>query len=106
MTDTVLTLITPASRIQDADGVWRSQEETRREILARMDSIDRAEYFAAGRLDFRPEYRFTVFAGDYAGEALCEHGGERYAIYRSYHVPGTDDLELYVKAEAGVRNGT
>lgn len=106
MIDTALTLLASAQRTQDADGIWRTRAETRREILARLDSVDRGEFFAAGQNGLRPDHRFTVFAGEYRGETLCEYEGALYAIYRSYQIPGTDDLELYVKREVGVSNGT
>ena len=105
MIDTTLRLISPATRVQDEDGIWRTVGETAREILAQEDSIGRSEFFAAGQSGFRPERRFTVFAGEYRGEAACEYGGTRYAIYRTYHVPGTDYLELYAQREGGVHNG-
>lgn len=102
MTDTTITLIKPAQRYQDADGVWRTRQETRREIFARLSSVDRGEFFAAGQNGLRPEFRFIVFTGEYAGETLCEYNGAQYAIYRTYQEPGTDDLELYVQRKAGV----
>lgn len=46
-----------------------------------------------------------MFIDEYQGEDLCEFNGDRYAIYRTYHVPGTDDLELYVKREVGASHG-
>ena len=105
MIDTTLTLIVPGQRAQDEKGVWRAGSETAREIFARLSSVDRGEFFAAGENGLRPEHRFTVFAAEYEGETLCEYDGERYAIYRTYQVPGTDDLELYVTRKAGVANG-
>lgn len=105
MTDTVLTLIAPGQRVQDENGVWRTRAETRRTILARMDSIDRGEFFAAGESGLRPEYRFTVNACEYAGEPLCEWEGMRFAVYRTYQLPGTDALELYTQRKAGITNG-
>ena len=105
MIDTAITLITPAGRYQDADGIWRTQAETRREILARLSSVDRGEFFAAGQNGLRPDFRFVVFAGEYAGEKLCEYNGAQYAVYRTYQVPGTDDMELYVQRKAGLKNG-
>ena len=105
MVDAVITLIKSGSQRQDARGVWRDTDETTREIFARMDSVARTEFFNGGQTGFRPEYRFTVFIDEYQGEDLCEFNGDRYAIYRTYHVPGTDDLELYVKREVGASHG-
>lgn len=105
MVDTEITLIRPEGRRQDADGVWRSTGTELRTILARMDDVSRSEFFAAGQAGMRPQYRFIVNPVEYGGEATCEWNGARYAIYRTYHVPGTDDLELYVQREAGVTGG-
>lgn len=101
MVDAVITLIKPASQQRDAEGVWRESGEQAREIYARMESVGRTEFFSGGQKGFNPQMRFTVFIGEYQGEDLCEYNGERYAIYRTYHVPGTDDLELYVQREVG-----
>lgn len=106
MADTVLTLIAPAGSVQDADGVWRDTGEETREIFAHADSVGRNEFFSGGQAGFRPELRFTVFVDEYQGEAVCEYESMRYAIYRTYHVPGTDWLELYVQREVGVQRGT
>lgn len=105
MVDTTIKLITDAEQYQDDYGIWRTREQTKREIYARVSSIDRREFFSAGESGFKPEYKFTVFMAEYHGEALCEYEDKTYAIYRSYHVPGTDDLELYVQQKVGVSNG-
>lgn len=105
MVDTEITLIKPEGRYKDTEGVWRDRGETRRTILARMDDVTRAEFFAAGQNGMRAEFRFIVNPIEYEGEQLSEWNGMRYAIYRTYHVPGTDDLELYAQREAGVTRG-
>ena len=105
MVDTEITLIRPANREQDENGVWRDTKEEARTILARMDDITRAEFYAAGQYGMRPDFRFIVNPVEYRGETVCAWNGRRYAIYRTYHVPGTDDLELYVQREAGVTGG-
>lgn len=74
---------------------------TRRKVLIRVDDIARAEFSSAGRNGLNPEFKFTVFFGDYAGEAVCEYNSKTYSIYRTYRVPGTDDLELYVERKGG-----
>lgn len=105
MIDTVITLIGPPVRYQDEAGVWRTSGETKTEVFAQVDSITRAEFFAAGQTGLSPDWRFTVFAGEYHGESVCEYDGKRYAVYRTYHLPGTDYMELYVQREAGVARG-
>lgn len=96
----VITLLSN-TRSQDATGVWRDGEEIRREIFCQVDSVSRAEFFAAGQSGLRPEYRITVFFGDYHGETRLIYNGARYAVYRTYHAR-TDELELYVQREVGV----
>lgn len=102
MVDTEITLIKPAGRVQDETGVWRTTEPEERTILARVDDVSRAEFFAAGQSGMRAEFRFLVNPVEYAGEDVCAYAGRRYAIYRTYHVPGSDELELYVQREVGV----
>lgn len=105
MVDSTIILITPSQRYQDDDGVWRTRKQSKREILARVSSVDRREFFAGGEAGFRPEYQFTVFAAEYHEEALCEYEGKTYAVYRTYHVPGTDYLEIYVQRKVGITDG-
>lgn len=71
------------------------------EVFCRVSSVTRSEFFEGGRNGLNPSFQFTIFAGDYNGESLIEYSGETYAVYRTYHVPGTDYLELYVQREGG-----
>ena len=96
----VITLLS-YERTQEATGVWRDGEETRRDIFCQVDSVSRAEFFAAGQNGLRPEYRITVFFGDYQGETRLIFEGVTYSVYRTYHAR-TDELELYVQREVGV----
>lgn len=106
MVDTEIILIKPAARVQDATGVWRSTAEDKRTILARMDDVSRSEFFNAGQAGMRAEFRFIVNPIEYEGEDTLEWNGKRYAIYRHYNIPGTDDMELYAQREVGVQRGT
>lgn len=74
---------------------------TSRRVYCKVLSVTRSEFFEAGRNGLNPAYKFTMFAGDYAGETLCEYRGQTYSIYRTYHVPGTDMIELYVERKGG-----
>lgn len=98
--DDVLILVAGTERTQDEYGVWRSTTE-RREVFCKAESIGQREFFEAGRNGLNPEFRFKVFAGDYQGESLCTYHDQSYAIYRTYHVPGTDYMELYVERKGG-----
>lgn len=97
--DDVLTLVS-YTYTKDAYGVDRGTP-TERRIFCRTDSITRLEFYEAGRNGLNPEMKFIIFAGDYAGETVCRFHGAQYSVYRTYHVPGTDYLELYVQREGG-----
>jgi hypothetical protein len=114
MADTTVMLIKPSTRRQDANGVWHTVEESQREVFARVESVERSEFFAAGQKGLRPELRVTLAAIEYEGEQVCAVDGVRYAIYRTYraspeahfrtarNAADPDDLELYLQREVGV----
>lgn len=89
-----------SEQYKDEYGVTHSRIRPRT-ILCRVGSVTRAEFFDAGRNGLNPEFMFTVFHGDYLGETTCRFHGQDYGIYRTYHVPGTDDLELYAERKGG-----
>lgn len=94
----VISLVS-TTQTQDAFGVWR-QTETKRDVFCQVDSVTRAEFFEAGRSGLNPEYRFTLFAGDYNGESLVIFNGKPYSVYRTFHAR-TDEIELYVERKGG-----
>jgi hypothetical protein len=102
--DTVVTLIS-YTKAQDAKGVIRDGVPIRRERLAQVESIGRSEFYAAGKQGLRPALKFTLFHANYNGERELEHMGQRYAVYRTYRVPGTDYMELWTEQKGGVSNG-
>ena len=97
--DAVLILV-GKTRVQDEYGMWK-ETPAPRQIFCQVESVTRAEFFDGGRNGLNPEFRFTVFAGDYAGETVCQYEGNQYAIYRTYRVPGTDYMELYAERKGG-----
>lgn len=94
----VITLV-PTEKSQDVYGVWR-ETGTGRDVFCQVDSISRAEFFDAGRSGLNPEYRFTLFFGDYNGEQTIIYNGKAYAVYRTYHAR-TDVIELYAERKGG-----
>ena len=73
---------------------------TKRTVFAKCTSVSQTEWFEGGRIGLNPQYRFTLFAGDYAGEKELEYNGTRYTIYRTYYASG-DIVELYTEEKRG-----
>lgn len=85
MSDVVDGIIALISKTSQKDTYGRTvPTETSREVFAQIDSVSRAEFFAAGQNGLNPEYRFTVFSGEYTGEREADYNGVRYSIYRTY----------------------
>ena len=93
----VLTLIAQTITIDEYGN--EVSTETERPVFCEVGSITQSEFYAAANTELNPEYRFTVFFGDYEGEALVEYNGSRYAIYRTYRTG--DSLELYAERKVG-----
>ena len=73
---------------------------TGRDVFCKVDSVTRDEFFEAGRSGLNPEYRMTMFFGDYNGENLIGYKGRLYSVYRTYQAK-TDIIELYVERKGG-----
>ena len=82
-------------------------EETayEKEIFCKVDSVTRQEFFEGGRNGLNPSFVFTIFTGDYNEDCVIEYKGNRYGVYRTYTVPGTDYMELYAERKGGVIKG-
>lgn len=94
----VIYLLAPTME-KDEYGVIKPTYSEKR-VFCQVDSVTRAEFFEGGRSGFNPDYKFTVFFGDYNGEPLVRYNGNTYSIYRTYHAR-TDILELYVERKGG-----
>ena len=73
--------------------------EVEKQVFCEVDSITQTEFYQAADTELNPEYRFTIFFGDYDGQPIVIYNGVRYSIYRSYRTG--DDLELYVERKIG-----
>ena len=76
------------------------KNRTAKQVFCSVDSVTRSEFFDAGRSGLKPEYRFTMFFGDYDGETVVGYKGRLYSVYRTYHAK-TDVIELYVERQGG-----
>lgn len=96
--DSVIKLMS-AIESRDEYGVTR-KTYTSREVMCRVDNVTRTEFFDGGRSGLNPQFRFTMFHGDYKGESLVEFEGLTYAVYRTYR-SDSDYIELYVERRGG-----
>lgn len=96
MTD-VLTLITQTISTDTYGNEYAT--ETENTVYCEVDSITQMEFYNAANTEINPEFRFTVFFGDYDGQVLVEYQGNRYTIYRTYRAG--DYMELYAERKIG-----
>lgn len=95
--DVIYVLTTNKS--QDDYGRW-IETTTPKQIFCQVDSITQREFFEAGRNGLNPQFKFTVFFGDYNNEPIIEYKGNTYAVYRTY-LRKDDYIELYVERKGG-----
>lgn len=93
-----------SSWIKDKNGVNR-KIETSRTVYCNVSSVSQSEFFQAGQMGLKPEYRFTMFFYDYLNEEIIEYNGTRYTVYRTFH-SSNDLIELYTNKVAGNVNGS
>ena len=96
MTD-VLTLVAQTVTLDDYGNEVATEVET--QVFCEVDSITQSEFYQAANTELNPEYKFTIFFGDYSGQPIVIYNGVRYAIYRTYRAD--DNLELYVERKIG-----
>lgn len=89
-----------ATRSQDERLVWQ-ETQTLKQVFCKAESVTRQEFFDGGRNGLKPEYKFTLFFGDYSGEQSLIYNGVEYAVYRTYKAT-TDEIELYAERKGGV----
>ena len=84
---------------QSDEGVLQ-RSFAKRKVYVRITSVSSSEWFEGGRMGLNPQYRFTVFDGDYKGESMIDYEGLIYSIYRTYR-PNKDEVELYTELRKG-----
>lgn len=101
--DDVITLV---KQSYEKDGIGQDipVEETR-EILCDVESITGNEWRAAGQNHINAEMMVKTAAINYSGEKIAIFHGERKAVYRTYCPKDSDEIELYLKDEAGETGG-
>lgn len=76
-------------------------KETFREVWATLTSVYRQEFLEAGRDGLNPELVVTTPLVNYQGEQSAVVRGIRYGVYRTYMVPNSDMIEIYLEGKAG-----
>lgn len=89
---------------QNDYGVWE-EIQTSRDVFCQVESVTRAEFFEGGRNGLNPEFRMSMFSGDYNGERLLMYNGNTYSIYRTF-IAKNDIIELYVERKGGTNGGS
>ena len=100
---TPITLLA-TTKTQNDYGVW-VETQTSRDVFCQVDSVTRSEFFEGGRNGLNPEYRMTLFFGDYEGEKLLIYNGNTFSVYRTYQ-GRNDTIELYVERKGGSNGKT
>ena len=78
----------------EAAGVGTERTETSRTVFCTIKSIGQQEAYLAMGQGLNPELKVVLaHEFEYQGEGLCEIGGVRYQILRTY-VTETDGIEL------------
>lgn len=99
----VITLLSSV-KTQNQYGVWE-ETLTSKDVFCQVDSVTRQEFFEAGRNGLNPEFRFTMFFGDYNDERDVIYKGKAYSVYRTY-IGRKDTIELYVERKGGSNGKT
>lgn len=94
----VITLLS-STQAQNDYGVW-TDTTTARDVFCQVDSVTRQEFFDGGRNGLNPEFRFTMFFGDYNDEHDVIYKGKAYTVYRTF-LAKNDTIELYVERKGG-----
>ena len=85
----------------EAAGVGTEPQETKRTVYCTVKSIGMQEAYQAMGIGLNPELKVALAHDlEYAGERLCEMGGVRYNIIRTY-ITETDGIELTLQRESG-----
>lgn len=94
----VITLLS-TTQAQNEYGVW-TDTTTTKDVFCQVASVTRQEFFDGGRNGLNPEYRITMFFGDYSGERDLIYKNKPYSVYRTFQAKN-DTIELYVERKGG-----
>lgn len=77
-------------------------DEKKTEIYVTEKSVTGSEWHEAGRDGINARFVLKTPYVNYSGESIIEYKGKRYAVYRTYHLESSDDIELYLEKKVGI----
>lgn len=95
------------SQIYEADSLGQRipKDGTPSPVWAKIKSVSRAEWAAAGQHGLQPQLVAIVYALDYADQPVVVIGegksARRYAVYRTYRPENSEHIELYLERKVG-----
>lgn len=87
---------------QDDIGQWTTTQ-TLKKVFAYIQSATQKEWFEGGRNGLNPQYKCSMFVGDYNGEDKVKIKDTIYTVYRTYCKD--DTIELYLELRKGNEDG-
>ena len=96
------------AQIFEADSLGQRipKDGTPSPVWAKLKSVSRSEWAAAGQHGLQPQLVAIVYALDYAQQPVVQigegAGARRYAVYRTYRPENSEYIELYLERKVGV----
>lgn len=75
--------------------------EVQTEVFCTIRSVTRTEWRNAGQNGIDAELVAIMPTVNYNGERIAIVEGKRKAVYRTYHPPESDEIEIYLQSEVG-----
>lgn len=76
------------------------------QVWAKIKSVSRAEWAAAGQHGLQPQLVAIIYAFEYADQPVVVIGegesAKRYSVYRTYRPENSEYMELYLERKVGV----
>ena len=78
----------------------RKETATEKAVFALVESISMSEFFQAGEIGLKPDYKFTIWLTEYNGQENLRYKSDLYSIYRTYRRKD-GRVELYAQKRVG-----
>lgn len=90
---------------RDSLGQCIPKDGTPSPVWAKIKSVSRAEWAAAGQHGLQPQLVAIVYALDYVDQPVVVIGegesAKRYSVYRTYRPENSEYMELYLERKVG-----